>query len=562
MKIIILGGYGIFGGRLCQLLAQNDRLTMFVAGRSYEAAKKFCARLDSVNPPIPLAFDRDTTGDDLFEKIHPDLFIDASGPFQNYGTDPYRLAKLCIRYGVHYMDFADGSEFVNGIRQFDEQAKQRGVFVLSGVSSFPVLTAAVMRHLSPQWQAIHSIKAGIAPSPFAVVGMNVIKAIASYAGKPVSLMRNGRPPQGYALTESLRYTISPPGRLPLNTLRFSLVDVPDLKVLPTEWPEAETVWMGAGPTPEILLRMLNGFAWLVRLRILPSLQFLAPVFYFVINNLRWGEHRGGMFVDIEGLNQEGNKVHKSWHMVAIGEDGPFIPCMALEAAILRMLNGQTPIPGARAATHELELSDYLPLFERRAIYTGVREDLANQPPLPVFRKALGNAWGELPVAIQHMHDAPSGSRFTGIAHVQRGKNLLSRLIAALFRFPDEGKDIPVEVAINKTGNSETWERNFNGKRFTSHLSNGTGNFSHLLCERFGFFTFGIALVIEEEKLKYIVRKWRFLNIPLPNCLLPKGECFESSEDGQFNFDIEISYAWIGLIVRYQGWLRLKAASNQ
>jgi hypothetical protein len=31
------------------------------------------------------------------------------------------------------------------------------------------------------------------------------------------------------------------------------------------------VWIGAGPVPEILHRALNGLAWLVRLRLLPSL---------------------------------------------------------------------------------------------------------------------------------------------------------------------------------------------------------------------------------------------------------------------------------------------------
>ena len=45
MKIIVLGGYGVFGGRLCELLAQDRRISLWIAGRSVQAAKTFCRSL-------------------------------------------------------------------------------------------------------------------------------------------------------------------------------------------------------------------------------------------------------------------------------------------------------------------------------------------------------------------------------------------------------------------------------------------------------------------------------------------------------------------------------------
>src|SRR5438874_13640800 len=36
-----IGGYGTFGGRLCQLLADEPRLRLLVAGRSLERAEAF-----------------------------------------------------------------------------------------------------------------------------------------------------------------------------------------------------------------------------------------------------------------------------------------------------------------------------------------------------------------------------------------------------------------------------------------------------------------------------------------------------------------------------------------
>ena len=55
----------------------------------------------------------------------------------------------------------------------------------------------------------------------------------------------------HPLTETRRYTIAPPGRLPLHDMLFSLVDVPDLLLVPRVCPEARTVWMGAGPVPAV-----------------------------------------------------------------------------------------------------------------------------------------------------------------------------------------------------------------------------------------------------------------------------------------------------------------------
>ena len=219
-----------------------------------------------------------------------------------------------------------------------------------------MLTAAVVRRLSQGLTQINTIKGGIAPSPYAGVGLNVIRAIATYSGKRLPLIRNKQQSFGYALTETIRYTICPPGYLPLKNTLFSLVDVPDLQVLPELWPELDSVWMGAGPVPEILHRMLIGLAWLVRIKLLPSLLPFASLFHFVINILRWGEHRGGMFVLVEGCDGNGKKIERSWHLLAEGNDGPFIPSMAVEAIVKRSLSAEKPASGARPATQDLELA--------------------------------------------------------------------------------------------------------------------------------------------------------------------------------------------------------------
>ncbi|MBV8394346.1 MAG: saccharopine dehydrogenase NADP-binding domain-containing protein, partial [Alphaproteobacteria bacterium] len=180
--ILIVGGYGTFGGRTVELLEHEPRLTLIVAGRSLERAEKYCAsRTTAKAKLVPATFDRDGDIAAQLTALKPDLLVDASGPFQAYGPRPYRVVEACIASGVNYLDLADGSDFVAGVPILDSVARAVGVFALSGVSSFPVLTAAVVRRLSVDLTHIDSIKGGIAPSPYAGVGENVIRAIAGYA---------------------------------------------------------------------------------------------------------------------------------------------------------------------------------------------------------------------------------------------------------------------------------------------------------------------------------------------------------------------------------------------
>jgi short subunit dehydrogenase-like uncharacterized protein len=170
MKILILGGYGTFGGRLAYLLAEDERLTLLIAGRSVQKAKDFCEGLQSGAQKIPVFFDRNEDVETQIKEINPNIVVDAMGPFQAYGNDPYDVVKACIANGVDYMDLADGSDFVKGIHQFDQEAKAKDIYVLTGVSSFPVLSAAVVRKLSHYMTCVKTIKGGIAPSPYAGVG--------------------------------------------------------------------------------------------------------------------------------------------------------------------------------------------------------------------------------------------------------------------------------------------------------------------------------------------------------------------------------------------------------
>src|SRR5258708_25154126 len=166
LRILIVGGYGIFGGRLVELLEDDARLTLLVAGRSLESARKYCeGRRKETGKLIPTLFDRTRDDTSKMATLNATLVVDASGPFQAYGSNGYRLIEQCIACKVHYLDLADGSDFVPGIAKFDAAARTAGVYILSGVSSFPVLTAAALRRFLAGSQTIQIIRGGHSPQP-------------------------------------------------------------------------------------------------------------------------------------------------------------------------------------------------------------------------------------------------------------------------------------------------------------------------------------------------------------------------------------------------------------
>lgn len=549
MKILILGGYGVFGGRLAQLLSDITDLTLLICGRDAAKAQHFCAGFVGQAQVVPVGLDRSDLAVALDEH-QPYLVVDASGPFQDYGARQYAVIEACIAAKVSYLDFADAADFVFGVTRYQRDAELAGVFVLSGVSSFPVLTAAVLREMAKSMDIVE-VEGGIAPSPYAGIGLNVMRAVVGYAGAPVKLVRGGKQMRAIGLAESRRTTIAVPGRLPLRNLRFSLVDVPDLQVLPPEHPTMTDIWMGAGPVPELLHRILNLLA-IARARLrLPSLVRFSSLFYFVLNLMKFGEHRGGMYVRAKGLNR-GLPAEQSWHLLAEGDDGPLIPSMAIEAIIRKVRAGELPAAGARPATHALDLADYEQLFAHRTITAGFRSERSGT----AHQQILGSAFEALPPQVRKLHGVATGQIWRGIADVRRGKGIAASLVAWAFRFPGAGTAVPVTVTITPDAGGERWVRNFAGRTFQSHLAAGTGRDDYLLTERLGVASVALALVVDGDRLCLHPRRWKLFGVPMPSALGPRGTSFESEESGRFCFDVSIELPFVGLVVAYRGTIRM------
>jgi hypothetical protein len=156
----------------------------------------------------------------------------------------------------------------------------------------------------------------------------------------------------------------------------------------------------------------------------------------------------------------------------------------------------------------------------------------------------------------HGHDGESVAE--GRATIARGGGWIARRIAATFGFPAAGADVPVMVEFRRDGGREIWRRNFAGQVFSSIQEEGQARFDRLLCERFGPCAFGLALVVDDGRLRLILRRWSVFGLPMPAWLAPACVAYETEEDGRFRFFIEFRYRFIGVIVIYRGWPALRA----
>src|SRR5688500_2716817 len=80
-KVLLLGGYGTFGGRMAPRLAAAG-FEVLVTGRSRKKAEAFCAGRTGL---VPLALDRDRDLAKALAAHRPFAVVDAAGPFQGAG---------------------------------------------------------------------------------------------------------------------------------------------------------------------------------------------------------------------------------------------------------------------------------------------------------------------------------------------------------------------------------------------------------------------------------------------------------------------------------------------
>lgn len=540
MKITVVGGTGVFGSRLAELLVRDGH-EVCIAARSADAVTELARRIGAT----PLVVDIHADPDAVFTG-EPDAVIDAAGPFQAYGLEAYRLAELCIARGVTYIDLADDAGFAAGISALDTMAREAGTTAISGASSVPGLSSSVVAELASDMDEILLIDTAILPGNRAPRGRSVIASIVGQLGTTSKVWRGGRWVDKLCWTDRRRIRLAPD-----LTRAARYIEVPDIRLFPAHF-RARSVMFRAGME---LTALDLGMVALTHLR---------RVWPFTVTPrragaIRWlasllepfGTDRGGMRVKVIGF-RNGKPLERNWRLVAEAGQGPYIPGIAARAILRR----ERLDPGARPCLAETPLSEIEDALSDLAISI-TRDELE---PGALFRTVLGDRWRLLPPEIQRLHSVFDADTFTGTASVSRGERPVPRLAAALFRFPRAAKAVPVTVTKTRHPSHEIWQRTFGTRSFRSRLS--AAGPSHVF-ERFGPFTFEIDLRAHDGELHFPVRRGWLLGLPLPRALLPVSEAREYLSRGLFHFDVALHAPLkLGLIVRYRGSLRPVPAAPQ
>ena len=537
-RILVIGGYGGFGARLAARLAAEGH-SVLVGGRNRGKAGAFC---DAWPGTEPVVIDRRGDIVSVFAATRPDLVIDAAGPFQ--GSD-YAVPRACIAAAIPYLDLADGRDFVTGIAALDADARGAGVAVVSGASSLPALTGAIVRALADGLERVESVEAALSASNRASGGASVVEAILSYAGQPVRLWRGGRwdTAHGWQALRRIDYHVA--GAAPLTGRLVALVDVPDLALIPDLLPGRPAVAFRAGT--ELRFQMLGLWlaSWPVRWRWLRSLRPFAPFLLRLYHaTLGLGGARSAMRVTLRG-RRGGRPVERSWTIVAEKGEGLHIPTLAAQLLAADILGGRLA-PGARTAAGLLTLDRFAPLFAALAVRHGIEE---RPLPPPLYARAMGPGFAALPPSVRRLHDLVSDAGAAGEAEVTRGRGLLARLAAHLLRLPPEGR-WPLHVAFEARGGGETWTRRYGGHVMRSVLGLRPGG----VVERFGPLRLAFDLVPRPDGLAMHLAGWSLLGIPLPPALAPRIHATEREENGRFHFDVRAALPFAGQVARYAGWL--------
>ncbi len=336
LNTLILGGYGNFGARICRALAAE-------CGHGARAA-----RIDAASPQ--LAAELRAQG--------VDLVLHTAGPFQQQG---YAVARAAAAAGAHYIDLADGRRFVCDFpAALDEAFRAAGRLAISGASTVPALSAAVVDAFTAGWQSLASIDICIAPAQRAPRGLATMAAVLGYCGAPVQVWKDGRwtTAHGWCAPTRVKFARLKP-RL------GALCDIPDLELFPSRYPGVQTVMFRAALEIGLTQRGLAALGALRRWGLLRRPERLARPLNRAGDALDlFGSSLGGMVVTLKGKDGAGAPVTREWHIAADRDHGPEIPCMAAILLARKLATGALRASGAYTSAGWVALPEFESEFRK------------------------------------------------------------------------------------------------------------------------------------------------------------------------------------------------------
>jgi saccharopine dehydrogenase-like NADP-dependent oxidoreductase len=348
---VVLGGYGNFGRLIVAALAADRDHRVIVAGRDAQQAR---AAADVVGSPAePAVLDaRATSFAAELRRLGASVVIHTAGPFQ--GQD-YSVPRACVEARAHYVDLSDSRAYVCGIQTLDAAARSADVLVVSGASSVPALSSAVVDRLQQQFSRIdcidHGITSGAKPP-----GLAAMEGVLTYVGKPIVEWRDGAWRTVYGWQDLTRRNYPEP----VGARWLGNCDVPDLELFPERYAPVRTVVFRAGVGMTVSMLSTWTASWLVRAGLMKSLAPHVPWLRRAALAIeRFGSTSSAMHVTVRGLDQQSQPRSRTWWLLARNNHGPQVPCFPAIALARKLLRGEVRTRGAMPCIGLLTLDEIL-----------------------------------------------------------------------------------------------------------------------------------------------------------------------------------------------------------
>ncbi len=270
-RVVVLGGYGFFGGAVVELL-RAEGLEPLIGSRRSGA------------DVVVDVEDRDSIGRALRPR---DVVIDAVGPYQTRTT---RLVEAAAECGFDVIDLADSLDYVLAVHRLKQSIDAAGIRVYSACSAMSSISAAMIRlsgianparltgFLVPATR--HTAVAGTAASLFCSVG------------RPIQVLEDKALVSRAGWRKSRSFQLPPP----VNIRTGFLFESCDAVTLPALWPSLNAVEFFVDTN----VRGLNNlFSVAARIPPLRSLMNKSQRFGLRFSRIL-GRTMGGLGYEVEG----------------------------------------------------------------------------------------------------------------------------------------------------------------------------------------------------------------------------------------------------------------------
>lgn len=352
-KVMILGAAGNFGSKIAKKLAYAD-IPLILVGRNQQNLHILKHDIEQDYPKSSLQLVTFDIEVEITKKLHefkPFIVINTCGPFQKSN---YNVALASINLGIHYIDLADCRKFVNDFTlNLNNIAEQKKCLAVTGASTVPCLSSAVLEYFKPEFNSMDSLIFGITPGQRTKKGLATTASVLSYLGKQLNFYP-GLKDKIYGWQDLYLQAYPVIGKR-----WMANCDIPDLDLLPKHY-GLKFIKFSAGMESITLHFGMWLFSWLVRFKLINHLENYAEPLLKLSSLLDYfGTDEGGMHMIIRGKDKSGKSKIVKWFIIARKNHGPCIPAIPAIILTKKLIKNEINQVGAVTSIGLVTLEEYL-----------------------------------------------------------------------------------------------------------------------------------------------------------------------------------------------------------